>query len=171
MLCDNCKKTSAVVHCVEMANGKSVGRHLCYECFKSFNKASSDDTFILSTELFKELLNDLKIIHNEEINKIKCPHCGITWEQIKKTGRFGCAYDYELFKADIAKMLKQHHGSISHIGKFPINNKKMRDATIGRLDQEMKEAVKVENYEKAAELRDKINQLVSSKASPTVSVI
>jgi protein arginine kinase activator len=89
-----------------------------------------------------------------------CPKCGITWDEIKKTSKFGCPYDYEFFEEDFAPTMKRLHlGGTKHVGKVPTHLNISVSRQVEALEQELTAAVKEEQYEKAAELRDKIKAL------------
>ena len=89
-----------------------------------------------------------------------CPKCGITWEDIRKTSKFGCPHDYELFAEDFAPTMKRLHlGGPRHIGKVPTHLNIPVSRQIEALEQELAAVVKEERYENAAELRDRIKEL------------
>ena len=48
-----------------------------------------------------------------------CPHCGRSYADFQKTGKFGCAQCYETFRAPVAATLKQIHQNTTHTGKLP----------------------------------------------------
>lgn len=93
-----------------------------------------------------------------------CPQCGITWDEVKKTSKFGCPYDYEYFAEEFAPTMKRLHlGATIHVGKVPKNVHVSVDRQVMVLEQELEAAVKEEKYEKAAELRDQIKGLKETK--------
>ena len=84
----------------------------------------------------------------------------------KKIGRLGCAQCYVAFKASLAPLLKRIHGSTQHIGKSPspVAAKELKITTKLQEDLEavksaLQKAVKNEEFEEAASLRDKIKFL------------
>lgn len=101
-----------------------------------------------------------------------CPRCGMTYEEFRKVGRFGCAQCYAAFAQHLQRLLKRVHGATRHAGKSPAgrgaspvsaSGTAARPAAaseeLGRLRQELEKAVAAEAYERAAELRDRITQL------------
>lgn len=99
-------------------------------------------------------------------SKAKCPACGLTYEDFKKMGRLGCSECYIAFKSSLAPLLKRIHGSQQHLGKTPdpVSIKELKvsvkfyeelDAAKAELDR----AIKKEEFEEAAALRDKIKSL------------
>jgi len=103
----------------------------------------------------------------EEIEKgaptQKCPVCGFSQADFKKTGRLGCSVCYVTFGEGLNTLLKAMHKGTEHVGKLPERahraielNHRMR-----ALSENLQKAVADENYETAASLRDQIKQLES----------
>ena len=91
----------------------------------------------------------------------RCPVCNQSYQDFKKRGRFGCSKCYETFKNPVSQVLKQMHQNNVHTGKIPntaaaeIKKKKMYED----LKRELSEAVKLEDYEKAAKLHKELKAL------------
>jgi protein arginine kinase activator len=101
----------------------------------------------------------------EEIEKgaptQKCPVCGFTQADFKKTGRLGCSACYETFGEGLNSLLKAMHKGTEHVGKFPQRAHReieMKDK-MRSLTEDLQKAVAEENYEGAASIRDQIRQL------------
>ena len=98
--------------------------------------------------------------------KAKCQNCGLTYEDFKKVGRLGCSQCYTAFKASLTPLLKRIHGSNQHLGKTPNPeftkemkvSYKLHDELVA-VRAELQKAVKREEFEEAASLRDKIKFL------------
>jgi protein arginine kinase activator len=95
--------------------------------------------------------------------QIECPECGLKYDEFKKTGRFGCSKCYESFGGRLEPIFKRVHGTTQHAGKVPKRTggviRIKRD--IERLKYELKRAIENEEYEKAAEIRDRVKTLES----------
>jgi len=93
----------------------------------------------------------------------KCPDCGNTLKDIAKSTRMGCPQCYVTFVEELSNVLKHlHDGKNRHVGKVPKDFDKDKTTLkddISSLSKEMEEAVEIENYELAAEIRDKLNAL------------
>lgn len=95
-----------------------------------------------------------------------CPDCGMTLAEFKQKGRFGCARDYEVFAAHLDPLLERIHDITPprHKGRKP-DLPPEGDALvrarreISSLRDQLQGAVAEENYELAARLRDRINEL------------
>jgi protein arginine kinase activator len=162
MLCQECKKNLATVHFTKIVNGNITELHLCEECAKKYKELDLDTSF----SFHKFLTGFLDNIQGEQFKvnydkDIKCNNCGMTYSEFKQLGKFGCPNCYEAFREKITPLFKQIHGHESHIGKIPkraggvIGVKK----EINKLKNQLDNCVEKEEFEKAAELRDKIKEL------------
>jgi protein arginine kinase activator len=94
--------------------------------------------------------------------KTSCERCGFTLEQFRKEAVLGCPHDYEVFEKSLLPLIaKAHDGKTTHCGKVPSRTPKdaKKQAELLNLRQRLETAVQAEDYESAAKLRDKINQL------------
>lgn len=97
-------------------------------------------------------------------NISRCPNCKMTYEQFTKVGRFGCASCYDTFKGHLKPLLKRLHGGhTDHCGKIPerIEGNIYLKKELDELKLNLKQYVQKEEFEKAAEVRDKIRCLVN----------
>ena len=94
-------------------------------------------------------------------NLQKCPACGFSQADFKKTGRLGCPLCYDTFSDGLNSLLKAMHKGTSHTGKMPARMQQhiQHDAELEGLQKELEKAVLEENYESAADLRDQIKHL------------
>lgn len=160
MLCDVCHKNEASVHLTEIINDKVMKLNLCEECAMK-KSAEMEEHFGLG-----ELLAGLTEF-GESIQapagavKIKCPNCGLTYADFKRRGRLGCSECYVAFQSKLNPLLKRIHGSDHHVGKIPAKVKR-GVAAVSKLQElrlKLKKAIEIEEFEKAAEIRDQIKEL------------
>jgi len=166
MQCQNCKQHTATIHLTEISNGRRQETHLCELC------AQRQGLAVKSQIPLNELLSTLLATQAEAIDKTPdpddtaienvCPSCGMTLKKFRKTGLLGCPYDYEVFGERLRLVVeKSHGGSSEHCGKVP--SRAPTDAKkrieIMKLRSRLEHAVKSEDYETAAKLRDKIEKL------------
>jgi protein arginine kinase activator len=96
----------------------------------------------------------------------QCPTCHTTLKEFHDTGTFGCPACYETFRDVILPLLRDIHGTDKHIGSRPVKfRKRVIEQNLDELETQLQKAVKSENYEKAAELRDLIHDLKNSYLS------
>src|ERR1043165_83393 len=101
MLCDICKKNEATVHLTQIIENKMLKVDLCDGCSKT--KGIQETTGFSLADLHVGLGS------GEEIGAdagVKCPVCGFTQVDFKKTGRLGCSACWETFEQGLASLLK-----------------------------------------------------------------
>lgn len=158
MLCAICKQREATVHLTQIVEGKIIKVDLCEECAKE--KRVEDAAGFALAELLMELAGE-KQPSKPQPAETGCPVCGLTLSEFRKHGRVGCAKCYEHFWSTLEPALKAMHRGLQHIGKVPSGFEARDDITerLKVLEQKLREAVAVENYEEAARLRDAIRDL------------
>ena len=165
MLCDVCKCNDATVFLTQIVEGKMQKVNLCDACSKE--KGVQDPTGFALADLL------LGIGAAEEIDKgapaLKCPVCGFTQADFKKTGRLGCSACYETFAEGLGGLLKAMHKGTEHVGKLPERAQRTIELSdrVRTLTKNLEKAVAEENYETAASLRDQIQQLKHELAKST----
>jgi protein arginine kinase activator len=156
MLCDICHKNIATVHLTEIINDKVVEMHICQNCTKAKTQELKENLTI--PELLTGLINTNET-HKKEI-PLKCEFCGLTYADFKKKARFGCGRCYSVFKVQIMPLLKKIHGSLIYAGKSGINMQKdIFSNSVKELKARLERAIKLEEYEEAARLRDELKKL------------
>lgn len=168
MLCSICKEKPATVHLTDIKGDKMQKVDLCEECAK--NKGVNDSTFALADML-------LGLGASQEIEQasggveIKCPQCGFTQADFKKSGRLGCAECYKAFGDGLEGLLKSMHKGTRHAGKVPEGLRQTRDLSdrLTALQQKLAKAIEEENFEQAASLRDEIKQMTNRLAGPVTT--
>lgn len=159
MLCQRCHKNEATVHIKNNINGNVTEMMLCRECAEKENLTSFFQ--FPSDNLFSGFFND-SIFGSELVSEQKtCPLCGATRRDLAASGKPGCAKCYEVFGDELAKIIYGIHGNALHAGVRPGKHMERieHNREIEELKKQQKEAVLAQNYEKAAELRDKIRAL------------
>ncbi len=163
MICQVCKKHEATIHLTEITDGKRAEMHLCQACAIEQGVAIKSQMPI--NELLSSLLaaapGDDEIITDSD-SELVCPNCGITLEQFRKNALLGCPNDYEVFAKALAPLIeKAHDGHTTHCGKVPAKTPKdtKKQIELLNLRQQLDDAVKTEDYEKAAKLRDQISEI------------
>jgi protein arginine kinase activator len=171
MLCDECGKNKATVHLTEIVNDLITKLNLCEACAKA-KGAEAEQHFGIADLL--SALSDVEqpvapvpgAVPGAAASRNKCAHCGLTYEDFKRVGRLGCGECYKTFKTSLAPLLKRIHGANQHLGKSPnpqaLDEQKTHTKRSQELEQaklDLAKAVKSEDFEVAATLRDKIKFL------------
>lgn len=170
MLCEDCGKKAASVHVTQIVNNKKTVLNLCLDCAKKhgFENGLSPGSFTLSNFL-AGIIQESEAESTKPVPKLKCPGCGLSYEEFRQGGRLGCNRCYETFFDNLKDLLRRIHGSNEHVGKVPrpAQEKFMTRKELKRLQLEMKRAVEREEFEKAAHLRDQIRKLELKEAGKT----
>lgn len=171
MLCQKCKKNNATIHYRENINGKVTEYSLCADCAAElerdgvikienpFSNFMRDDIFDFASVLPSFFTSLNHALGSGETKR--CPVCGSTFNDIARTGHIGCPQCYETFADELAATVNQLHGTSKPQGRIPkrFGEKQNREAEINALKEEQKKAIEAQEFEKAAELRDKIKAL------------
>ena len=157
MQCDVCGEKDATVFLTEIVAGKMQKVNLCGACAKA--KDVNNPTGFALADLLLGLGTAQQIEKGPAAQK--CPVCGFTQADFKKTGRLGCSECYTTFADGLSAMLANMHKGTVHVGKAPGNRAQKRELTakIKTLQATLDDAVAHEQYEKAASLRDEIRQI------------
>lgn len=163
MQCQVCQKSEATIHLTEITDGVRTEMHVCERC------ALEQGIAIKSQVPLNELLSGLLAAQpaDEELfgdseQKLSCPRCGFTLEQFRKAGLLGCPYDYEVFEKALLPLIERaHNNKTTHCGKVPskTSTDTKKQIQLLTLREKLEAAVRSEDYEKAAELRDKIDEV------------
>ncbi len=165
MLCQNCQKKAAKVHFTHIVNDNKVEVFLCDDCAREKSKININMPMDLST-----FITSFMGFNNETVNTERhsgdfvCQVCRLGYSDFKKTGKVGCSNCYEAFKEKLGPVLKRIHGSDTHTGKIPakLSSGIKLSREIKELKNDLNKAVRDEEYEKAAEIRDRIKILQSA---------
>jgi len=159
MLCDVCKDKEATVYLTQILEGKMQKVNLCESCSKE--KGVTDPTGFALADLLLGLGAAQEMDKGSDSQR--CPVCGFTQVDFKKTGRLGCSACYDTFSDGLAALLKTMHKGTLHAGKSPERFREQRrlDVEIQTLRESLADAISMEMYEKAADLRDQLRKLES----------
>ena len=159
MQCDICGKKKATVHLTEIVDEQMSEMHLCEDCARE--KSSQMEQQFGLADLLAGLGDFNKQVKESEKINLKCINCGMTYDDFRKFGRLGCSKCYEAFKTHLASLLKKIHGSNQYFGKAPVKVATMDRKNIQNLQElktQLMQAIQLEDFEKAAHLRDKIRE-------------
>ncbi len=161
MICDLCKKNEAVIFLEAIGNNGKRKLNLCVNCAASrgiSTKITAPDVKNIES-IFAEIKERDKK-KNEDFLRL-CPACGRSLGEIKETGTVGCPECYEVFNKEISSEIKKIGVSEKYSGSMPKRLSHFRNSLTDRADLQAKleEAVKSENYEKAAVYRDFLRAL------------
>jgi len=162
MRCDQCHERDAVVHLTQIAEERVVTVHLCERCAAEKGVESSASlgktpvgTFLASMGKGIDFANALPGVTPTGA----CPTCHATLSDFRESGRLGCAECYRTFEGSLRDLLRRLHGSSRHLGKRyapPGDEPPSSQTSTDQLREQLRLAVQAENFELAAELRDRL---------------
>lgn len=169
--CSRCERlTHTPYHITEIRPNESASVFdMCEQCGENYLKNLSKTEEILDKKTIHVQTPD-KILHFKNGSQIfsqkksECTKCGMDIEYFKKHKRMGCPECYYFFGDKLDQMLLSIHGSNAHIGKFPQHETswdQIEDPVtkIRLLKLHYSKALELEEYEKLADLKSRIDQL------------
>jgi len=164
MMCDNCGIREAEVHIVQIGADGKREENLCQECAANYGVIAAAPS---RHEAVNDFLRGVFQSSGAATREMVCPKCGMSFDDFQQTGKIGCAACYDAFRQQLEPLLRRIHGSSTHAGKFPRRSGASLEARakIQNLRAKLQEAVRLEEYEKAAECRDQIREWESLLAS------
>ena len=167
MLCDNCKERDAIINLTQVEHDSKVTLHLCEQCAQQ--KGVETGGAVLKSPLGNFLGAVVKgstagALVPATGDGLRCPACGSTLRDFRDSGRLGCDQCYVSFDTHLRDLLRKLHGSSQHVGEryeAPGEGGAADDPRSELLDlkAQLRRAVEGENFELAAELRDRIRVL------------
>jgi protein arginine kinase activator len=167
MICESCHQNLATVHLTEIVQKSKRETHLCEDCARTKGVPYKTQFSV------KEFLGGVAPGKTEEAPAAAsgpdpfepCPTCGITFKEFRASGRLGCPNDYKHFERGLRPLLEKIHNASQHTGRVPsrVGQRIERQHLISALQRDLSQAVEREEYERAAELRDKIRALESQQ--------
>ena len=159
MLCDNCGERDVEVHLTKVVNNEVKQQHLCEKCAAALGVETS-----IAKDASKHPLGEfLHAVQQQMPTAVadtgRCTFCGATMSDFRATGRWGCARCYLTFEPSMRELLRRVHGNSRHVGSTYLAPQPALDerATIlGELKERLRRAIESEQFEVAADLRDKI---------------
>lgn len=173
MKCQSCQTRAATVQFTDLTDGVLKEMSLCEECYAAKKPAGNDEIGMLATafggpapggggtaSVGAEAVGEAAGAPDDPISAT-CTHCGLTYAMFRSRGRLGCPLCYEAFRAALEPLLEKIHGGKAHVGKTPLeggSRDRAAERALVALRRKLQDAIKQENYELAASLRDELRQ-------------
>ena len=161
MLCERCHKRLATLRYSEVIDGKAIARSICQNCLNEIQGDASTG-FEMSGAAPPPRHDLLQRVATDRLARhIVCSACGLQLAEGLQRGILGCPVCYDSFADHLPNVLRGIQPGLRHRGKMP-----SRDASREQLHMQLqtkrallRSALKTENYEDAARLRDEIKGL------------
>jgi protein arginine kinase activator len=181
MKCDLCDQEATVQEIVPI-KGKLVERHLCEECART--KGITTKPTISVPELIEKYLQHAQETSKGATKATSCPSCGTTYVEFRQCMLLGCSECYKAFESQLGSLLERaHEGGTHHVGKLPrralsdqpgaaspraaiLGDATLRAGRITALRRQLDDAVRAEQYEQAAALRDELRRMTELDVPP-----
>lgn len=162
MLCDNCKERDAVINLTQVEHDSKVTLHLCERCAHEKGVETGVPVSKTPVGAFVTALGKGATLPTPA-DGLRCAACGSSLKDFRESGRLGCAQCYQSFDGHLRDLLRRLHGSSKHEGERYVapGGGATADPRLQLLDlkEQLRRAVESEDFELAAELRDRIRVL------------
>jgi len=161
MMCQICGLREATIKFTQIISKQKKELHICKICAEEKGYTNPLANFPkLIGGLILGIISELPTTGKQEHIGLKCDYCQLSWNEFQDKGLLGCEHCYDSFNVPLKVLLRKMHGSNKHIGDRPSNQRKIGTTDeLDRLRKELRLAIKAENYERAADLRDKIQDI------------
>lgn len=189
MKCEQCD-SEATVHELRVVNGRRVERHLCEQCAR--NEGIALQVGMTVPELIEKMVEQAAQPAAESARpKVEsarsgaCAICGTTYHEFRQSGLLGCPECYRVFEGQLGPLIERaHEGGTHHVGKVPrralsgaqepgagrletvLGGPEQRAGKAAALRKQLDEAVRAEQYERAATIRDELRRLLELEGPP-----
>jgi protein arginine kinase activator len=167
MVCQSCKERKATVHLTEIIGNKEKRElHLCEQCAQAHGTTGMEIMGLISSA-FGPAAKAAGA--GTETTDVKCAACGLAYSEFRSRGRLGCPQCYDVFRPQLESLLEKIHGNDKHVGKIPGGASaadRSREKRLVALRRQLHAAVKGEDYELAAKLRDDLKRAEADADEP-----
>ncbi|MEO5579155.1 MAG: UvrB/UvrC motif-containing protein [Gemmatimonadaceae bacterium] len=157
MVCDVCKEGDAVVQLTEIEGAGVRLLHLCERC------AAERGVETAAASPKPQIADFLQSVQQQmqatQGDAARCAFCSSTFRDFRSTGRLGCAHCYDAFEKSMRDLLRRVHGNARHIGRRyepPASHKLPDGGTANELRDRLRRAIDSEQFELAADIRDRL---------------
>lgn len=161
MQCQICHKNEATIKFTHIINGVKSEAYLCRKCAEE--KGMNNPFHAMQPLLEQMILNMIqekkkKAQAKSQYSQKICTGCGISFQNFLDSGRLGCAQCYSAFQEELKPLLRRIHGTTTHQPSTKNGIERKRRALL-RIRNELDTAVRTEEFERAAVLRDQMREL------------
>jgi protein arginine kinase activator len=162
--CQSCGKAAAKYHFKKWENNVETDISLCETCAEAKGLTPAGKKKAGLAETLGDMLEGMEGVGEGAVGSVQCRVCGLLYSTFRQTGRLGCPQCYVAFEKQLRPILRRVHGAVRHTGKAPAGDDEhaARRQELRRLQDDMERAVGREDFEAAAQLRDRIRTLKAS---------
>jgi len=165
--CQSCHEREAVVHLTEIVAGQVTTVHLCGRCAAERGIATDAEAAATPLGSFLAAMSPTAAMPPlPSAEAATCPACGASLADIRSSGRLGCATCWSTFERPLRDLVRRLHGGTRHVGEAYEDPAGVGDLEAlrarherTRLRDALRDAVAEEDFERAAELRDRLRAM------------
>lgn len=157
MICEICNKNEGNIVFQVYNNGQIITHSICTEC-----AMSAQNEFFKALNMLANKARQSKVNNGaeEKLPEKICPECGTVISNIDENSVFGCPHCYSAAREQL-KTIKGMDTKNAEEQKQIINI----EETLAELQHQLRTAIVTQDFERAAKLRDEINQTEKSMSS------
>ncbi len=159
-MCEDCGTNEAVIRLTHVVNNEMTVVGLCESCAAERGVDSS------SSQVASPLADFLAQMSGDAVQETpsaqRCSFCGLSYRDFKQVGRLGCPECWSAFQGPLESLVRRIHGSVQHLGKVylpPDPSASEVEKRLEGLRHRLDRAVQAEDFERAAAIRDRIQEL------------
>jgi protein arginine kinase activator len=164
MNCHMCGERRATIHLLELIDGRQKSVWLCSICASGrpdiprldpADGIKAGESPTLASFLGQSYAGD-----QQAVAAPPCPECGYRIAAFQERNRLGCPGCYPHFRRQIAPIVARFHRHASHVGRVPrrAGGHATRQGEMTRVRVALEKAIRAEDYEEAARLRDTLRR-------------
>jgi len=161
MLCDDCGERPAEIQLTTIEESEMKTHHLCTVCAAAKGVSATPSAKAPLVDFLAQLGKTEQQESSREPSE-PCPYCGTTSADFRRTGRLGCAECWAHFDSRLRGLVRRLQGSAQHVGKLYVHSgSDLGDqlAQLAGMRRRLQRAIETEDFETAADLRDRIREM------------
>jgi len=162
VLCENCKEREGIFTVTSVVGGEKREIFLCEKCAAERGVQPEPTPAPQIGKLLQSLHQPPSLAAGVARDQARCDFCSATLGDFRATGRLGCPRCYAAFETSLRDLLRRVHGSARHAGRAydpPQRDELERATQVGELRAQLKRAIEAEQFELAADIRDRLRVL------------
>lgn len=178
MLCQNCGKNEANFHYTQVVNGVKKEMTLCDKCAKNLGLEGLDFNMPIS---FSNFLGDFLNLAADtdflpsftKTNVLQCDNCNMTYNEFVDSGKLGCSNCYDVFANVLDPVLKNIHGSNTHVGRrsrLTANDKKEVAEDVKKVCNKSDKENSKKEKDETKKSEDKLNKIEKLNADLKLAI-
>jgi len=157
MNCQRCHIKPAMMRVTQVINGIRNDLLLCHSCAQliGVDDMSGEQTEDITQHILDTIQDYQREL--EELAETSCTNCGLNIKLFHENGQLGCPRCYNEFESFLKPLIRRYHGTTRH--SSPVSRKaipRLQDHRVIILREKLNRALKSEDFETAAKLRDEI---------------